>query len=35
MMYTTIDTVDGLIKMPNAGALGSAIGPAQEPGALL
>ncbi|MGI8591414.1 MAG: hypothetical protein ACR2M5_10570 [Nakamurella sp.] len=28
--YTTIDTADGLIKMPNAGVLGSAIGPAQE-----
>lgn len=30
LMYTTIDTADGLIKMPNAGVLGSAIGPAEK-----
>ena len=30
LMYTTIDTADGLIKMPNAGVLGSAIGPTPE-----
>jgi small-conductance mechanosensitive channel len=30
LIYTTIDTADGLVKMPNAGVLGAAIGPAQE-----
>jgi len=30
LMYTTIDTADGLVKMPNAGVLGSAIGPAEK-----
>lgn len=30
LMYTSIDTADGLIKMPNAGVLGSAIGPAEK-----
>ncbi len=31
LMYTTIDTPDGLISMPNAGLLAAAIGPAPEP----
>lgn len=30
LMYTTIDTAEGLIKMPNSGVLGSAIGPAED-----
>jgi len=33
LMYTTIDTPDGLISMPNAGLLAAAIGPAPEPNA--
>jgi len=31
LMYTTIDTPDGLVSMPNAGLLAAAIGPAPEP----
>lgn len=31
LMYTTIDTEAGLVSMPNAGLLGAAIGPADEP----
>lgn len=30
LMYTTIDTDEGLISMPNAGLLGAAVGPAEE-----
>ena len=30
LMYTTIDTPDGLISMPNSGLLAAAIGPAPE-----
>ena len=31
IMYTTIDTEEGLISMPNSGLLGAAVGPAAEP----
>ncbi|MBM9477380.1 mechanosensitive ion channel family protein [Nakamurella flavida] len=31
IMYTVIDTDEGMVSMPNAGLLGSAIGPAPEP----
>ncbi|MEO7261575.1 MAG: mechanosensitive ion channel family protein [Jatrophihabitantaceae bacterium] len=32
LMYTTIDTNEGLISMPNSGLLAAAIGPSDEPG---
>ena len=31
LMYTTIETQEGPVRMPNAGLLGAAIGPAPEP----
>jgi small conductance mechanosensitive channel len=31
LMYTTIDTPEGLVSMPNSGLLAAAIGPAPEP----
>lgn len=31
LMYTTIDTDEGIVSMPNAGLLAAAIGPAPEP----
>lgn len=31
LMYTTIDTANGIISMPNSGLLAAAIGPAQDP----
>ena len=31
LMYTTIETKEGPVRMPNAGLLGAAIGPAPEP----
>jgi hypothetical protein len=30
-MYTTIDTPEGLIRLPNSGLLAAAIGPAPTP----
>jgi len=32
LMYTVIDTEEGLISMPNSGLLAAAIGPSEEPG---
>jgi small-conductance mechanosensitive channel len=31
LMYTTIDTAEGLVSMPNSGLLAAAIGPSDEP----
>ncbi|HEX4727772.1 MAG TPA: mechanosensitive ion channel family protein, partial [Jatrophihabitans sp.] len=31
LMYTTIDTEEGVVSMPNAGLLAAAIGPSPEP----
>ncbi len=31
LMYTTIDTDEGIVSMPNSGLLGAAVGPAPEP----